>query len=230
MKLACALILVAAASASASAQVGYLPPNSPFHDFPYRQELSVYGGYFTGSTGDAGVGPQSGFLVGGRWALRLGGPVDLDVHFARAFTQRLVKDPTQPPLLQDRGTESFPLYLADVGLTFNLTGTKSWHRLIPLLTFGAGVASDGGADNDVGGFKIGTPFTITFGTGVRYVPGGNWAVRLDVSDYMFQMNYPNSYFTAPSGGGASVLPSTHSQNQWAHNGVITLGLSYLYGR
>jgi hypothetical protein len=46
---------------------------------------------------------------------------------------------------------------------------------------------------------------------------------------MYQAQYPNSYFVTPP-GGKSVLPPSSAQNQWLHNGALTLGISYLIGR
>lgn len=226
----CALLSLAAVAfgaTAASAQVGHLPSESPYQDFPYRQELTVYTGWFSGNSGRAGVGPEGGGLIGVRYGLRLGGPVEVSAHLARVFTEREVVSPTEIGAARNLGKFSIPLYLGDVDLIFNLTGTKSWHHLIPIFGFGAGLVSDGGTKTDVGGFGVGTNFAITFGTGIRYVPGGNWSGRLEIGDYMYQVQYPNSYFTAPA-GGKSVLPSTSGQNQWLHNGVITLGISYLY--
>ncbi len=226
----CALLSLAAAAvfaAAAPAQVGYLPTQSPYQDFPYKQELSLYGGWFTGASGRAGVTPEGGPLIGARYGIRLGGPVEATAHLARAFTERLVLAPGEIGAARNKGKFSIPLYMADVGLTFNLTGTKSWHHLIPIFGFGGGLVSDAGTAKDLGGFGVGTAFAITFGTGLRYVPGGNWSARFDVGDYMYQVQYPNSYFATPS-GGTSILPATSAQNQWLHNGVITLGISYLY--
>ena len=221
------LAAVAACAAALPAQAGHLPTNSPYEDFSYKQEVTLYTGWFTGATGRAGVGPQGAPLLGARYALHLGGPVELSAHVARAFSDRLVLSPADTGAARNRGTFSVPLYLADVGLTFNLTGEKSWHHLVPIFGFGGGLVSDGGTQKDIGDFGIGTTFAITFGTGIRYVPGGSWSARLEIADYMYQAQYPNTYFAAPV-GGTSILPAASPQNQWLHNGVFTLGVSYMF--
>lgn len=220
------LAAVAVAAAAAAAQVGYLPSESPYQDFSYRQELTAYTGWFTGNSGSAGVGPGGGAVIGARYGLRLGGPVEVAAHLGRVFSDREVVAPTEIGAARNLGNVSVPLWFGDIDLVFNLTGTKSWHHLIPIFGFGGGLVS-GGSKADAGGFDVGTNFAITFGTGVRYVPGGNWSARFELGDYMYQVQYPNSYFTAPA-GGKSVLPATSGQNQWLHNGMITLGISYLY--
>lgn len=225
MKLVSMLVLLGAAAAPAMAQVGHLPEQSPYRDVPYKQEVTVYGGWFGGSAGKAGVGPRGGPMMGVRYSMHLGGPVEFAARIARVSTTRTVLDPTRPAGDRSLGDFSFPLYLADVGLDLNLTGQKSWHHLVPVIGFGIGVASDAGTNRDVGGFKIGTPFALTFGGGIRYVPGGNWSVRGEVSDHLFQLSYPSSYF-----GSTGVLPPNAPTNQWTHNAVLTLGVSYLFSR
>jgi hypothetical protein len=223
--LAVSAVIVSAPSAVAQ-QVGYPPSSSPYHDLTAKQEFTFYGGYFGGSTGDAKVGPQSGPVFGVRYGIHLGGPAEFTVHLARVSSTRTVLNPSQTGTGRVVGSTSLPLYLSDVGITLDLTGRKSYHRLVPIVGFGLGVASDLGEKPDVGGFKVGTPFALTFGTGLRYVPGGKVAMRLEVSDYMYQIKYPSAYFTAPT-GGVSILPQTSGTGQWLHNAVLTLGISYL---
>ncbi len=213
-----------------AAQVGHLPSASPYHDLVYKQELTAYSGYFGGSTGRAGVGPQGGPLVGLRYGILLGGPAEFSVHLARVFSERQVVDPTKSGPARTVGTTSLPLYLSDVGITLNLTGRKSYHYLVPVVGFGLGVASDMGTKRDVGGFRVGTPFALTFGAGIRIVPGKSFGLRLEVADYMYQISYPAAYFSNPSGGGPPVLGADVGTGQWLHNATFTLGISYLFSR
>ncbi|HEX6535863.1 MAG TPA: hypothetical protein VF041_14790 [Gemmatimonadaceae bacterium] len=239
MKLASILALLGASllgasalgvtAAPARAQVGHVPEQSPYHDVPYKQELTVYGGWFGGNAGNAGVGPRGGALAGLRYSIRLGGPVEFAGRFARVSSTRTVVDPTKGSDTRNLGDVSVPLYLATVGLDLNLTGQKSWHGLVPAVGFGIGVASDAGANRDVGGFRVGTPFALTFGGGLRYVTRSNWSVRAEVSDYLFQLSYPSAY-TVETATGESVLPTNAPTNQWTHNAALTLGVSYLFSR
>lgn len=214
---------------AATAQVGYPPSKSPYHDITTKQELTFYGGQFGGSKGDAGVGPQSGGIFGVRYGIHLGGPAEFAVHVARASTTRDVRDPTKTGAAREVGTASLPLYLMDVGIALNLTGQKSYHWLVPVVGFGLGVVSDMGEHADVGGFKVGTPFALNFGAGIRFVPRGSFGARVEIADYLYQVSYPSAYSTAPS-GGTSILPAGAGANQWLHNAVITLGISYRFSR
>jgi len=215
-------------AARAAAQVGYPPSESPYHDITQMQDFTVYGGYFKGSAGAAGVGPQSGALFGVRYALHVGGPAELVGRLARASSSRTVLDPSQPDDARDLGTTSQAIYLADVGITLNLTGQKSYRHFVPTAGFGLGIAS-GGTKPDASGYKFGNPFAINGSVGLRFVPSGNISVRADLTDYLFQLHYPNSFFVAPP-GSTPILPANAGDNQWTHNIVVTFGVSYVFAR
>lgn len=225
-----AALLTAAAPAAAAAQdVGYTPEASPFRDVPYRQELTTFGGYFLAGADPAGVAPQSGPMVGARYEIRIGGPAQFYARTAVAFTERDVVNPRLAPGARALGSESVTLGLADVGISLNLTGQRSWRGIVPVVAGGAGIATDF-ASPDIGGFRLGTPFAITLGAGVRWTSGGNWQVRADVTDYLYQVKYPPLYFQAPASNVDPVLPATAKQNVWKHNAALTLGVSYLFFR
>jgi hypothetical protein len=220
--------IVMLAPASLSAQVGHLPQDSPFRDVPYRQELTTYSGWYNGAEGSAGVGPQAGPIVGLRYEIRIGGPAFFSVHAGHAFSKRDVIDPLNPPATRHLGTKDVSLLLLDAGITVNLTGQKSWNGLIPFTRFGIGVAANAGSRTDPAHFTIGTPFALVLGTGVRWTSGGRWQLRLDASDHLFRLHYPSAYGSIPQGGGDPVLEGKTSE--WKHNGVFTLGASYIISR
>jgi hypothetical protein len=181
--------LLALIAAPAAAQVGHPPSESPYHDVPFKQEVTVYGGTYQGAIGKAGVGPTGGPVIGARYSIRLGGPVEASAHVARVATSRMVKDPLKTGDERLVGEQSFGLYLADVGLALNLTGQKSFHRLVPVVGAGLGVVS-GSNSPDVGGFKVGTPFALNFRAAIRFIPEGNISARLEKSDNRIQHSYP----------------------------------------
>ncbi|MFN2399853.1 MAG: hypothetical protein ABR543_14630 [Gemmatimonadaceae bacterium] len=225
-------VALACASGRAGAQVvGYPPSASPFRDLSHRHQLSAFTGYYLGSEGDAGVAPGPGAALGVRYEIRIGGPAQFLARLTGVMSERTVKDPSKSNAERDLGKRSWPVYIADVGLSFNLTGQKSFHRMVPVLNAGVGVASDLGKGPDVGGFKLGTPFAFSFGTGVRWSSGGRFEVRADVADYIYQLSYPESYRTAPAGeGNTPLLGSGASADEWTHNPVLSIGVSYLFGR
>lgn len=211
-----------------AAQVGTQPDKSPYQDFTYHQDLTVWAGYFGGNVGEANIGPKSSPIFGVRYGLHVGGPAEFSVRVGRAFSKRNVIDPTKIGAARDLGTESDPLWIADVGINLALTGQKSFHRIVPIFGFGVGVASSGAA-KDVGGYSFGTGFAIHGGGGLKFVSHGPWGARVDVTDYFWQLSYPGAYFLAPTGGTA-VLSSSQVQNEWRQNPVVTFGVSYIFSR
>ncbi len=214
-----------------SAQVGHLPGQSPFRDLVYKQELSLLTGYHAGSKGRAEVAPAGGQLLGVRYEIRIGGPATFTARLARVWSERTVIDPTRPDSTRSLGKRDWPIYLSDVGISINLTGQKSFWQLVPVVNGGIGVASDFSKGGDPGGYSFGTPFAFTFGGGLKWVGSGRLQLRLDISDYLYQLEYPDSYFTPPTGETTgAVLARSASKNEYTHNAVITLGASYLFSR
>jgi hypothetical protein len=228
VKLAITAALLCFGVAPLAAQVGSEPEKSPYQDFTYRQDIAVFGGYFRGSPGEVNIGPKSSPLIGVRYGLHVGGPAELSFRVSRAFSSRNVIDPTKSGAARNLGTESEPLWIVDAGINLALTGQKSFHSLIPVVGLGIGVASSSTA-KDVGGYSFGTGLAIHFGGGIKYVTHGPFGARLDVTDYFWQLSYPGGYYVAPTGGTA-VLQSGQPQNEWTHNPVITLGISYIIAR
>ena len=228
------VLAVAAVAMPLGAQVGYEPPASPFRDLEYRQELSAFGGYFSPATDVAGVAPQGGPALGLRYELRIGGPAQLMVRAMRVASERRLVDASAPEP-GTATTRAQSLYLADLGISLNLTGQKSWHGLVPVVNGGIGLAADFQGDADpqtdttTTGYKFGTPFAFSAGGGVRWVPGGRFQLRADVANYLYQVKYPTSFFAAPAGGTPLLGPRV-KQNQWKNNLAFTLGASVLLFR
>lgn len=223
------LLLGTTAAGAVAQDVGYLPSESPFRDLRNRQEITGFAGYYNAAKDPAGVAPTSGPMAGVRYEIRLGGPAQFYASVAGARTDRTVLDPSKGPDERVLGVQDVNLLLADVGISMNLTGQKSWHNVVPVLAAGLGVASDM-TSRDPGGFRLGTPFALSFGGGLKWVSRGRLAVRADVADHLFQVRYPNNYFQPPASGVAPILAPTAKQNVWTHNAALTLGLSYRFGR
>lgn len=227
--LAAALALGMGASAPAAAQVGHVPARSPYTDLQYRQEATLFAGIFEAGTDRAGVAPQGGPMLGARYDLRLGGPVSLTSRLAYVSSERTVIDPRRPDGERVVDEASWPLYLVDVGIALNLTGWRSFHRLVPFVNGSIGIATDLKGGADVGAWKFGTPFALSLGAGIKWVPAGNLQARVDVANQLYQIKYPNSYFVEASDGTA-VLGPRDGTSDWTSNLSITLGVSYLFFR
>ena len=221
---ALALVLVAT---TARAQVGHLPDNSPYRDLETHQELTFFGGQYSAGKDPIGVAPRGGPMSGLRYEIHVGGPALIAARWSHVNGERFPIDPTKTGTAQQLGKRNTSLNLYDVDLTLNLTGQKSFHHFVPLINLGAGVATCGctvAADP----YKFGTPFAFSFGGGLRYVPGGRLQLRLDWSDYLYQLKYPAAYYLN-SGNGSAVLQN-QSRSFWKNNRALTLGASLLFFR
>ena len=228
-RVAGAFALTLGTAATLGAQVGYPTAQSPFVDLEYRQGISLYSGYFRAAADPVGVAPQSGPLVGARYDIALGGPAAFTARLGGVLADRTVLDPARNAGRRVLGTERRPLGLADVGITLGLTGQKSYRGFVPTIHGGAGLATNF-AGADPGGFKFGTRFAIAYGAGLRYVPrGSNLSVRADLGSHLYQIRYPDRYFTAGL-DSTSVLPSNASKSAWTNNLSATLGVTYQFFR
>ncbi len=221
-------VLASLAAVPAAAQVGHDPARSPYRDLEHKQEFTVLVGYVRARHDPAGVAPRSALSTGVRYELNLVGPLALSADLTRTFSERNVVDPALPRATRNLGTESAPVYAADVALALDLTGRKSWHNLVPQLRGGLGAVSSGAKDAS-SGFSFGTPFAFSFGGGLKFVPGGRLQLRADVTDRVFKLSYPDSYYrNAPD--NTSVLDPTTPRSFYTHHAALTVGVSYLFGR
>ncbi|HUQ45670.1 MAG TPA: hypothetical protein VM033_03395 [Gemmatimonadaceae bacterium] len=212
----------------AAAQVGHKPADSPYADLEHKQEITWLFGYLRARHDPAGVAPRSAPMVGLRYELNLVGPLALSADLTRSFSNRQALDPARPSATRGLGTRSAPVTSADLALALDLTGRKSWHRLVPQVRAGLGVVS-GRAKDDSSGFSFGTPFAFSFGGGLKFVPGGRVQLRMDVTERVFKLSYPDSYYRKAS-DNTSVLAESTPRSFYTHHAALTVGVSYLFGR
>lgn len=224
---AVAMLAIAAAPSAAQAQVGHLPERSPFRDLQFRQEITATTGYFIAARDPAGVAPQSGPMLGARYEVRVGGPASFTARVSHVFSEATTINPGRPAAERVVGTNATSLWLADAGLTVALTGQKSIRRFVPVVNGAVGLVSNFDSKDDIGGYSFGTTFAFSFGAGVRYVPGGNFQLRADISDYLYRIDYPATYRLG------TTPPPVVKESQisvWKHNAALTVGASYLFFR
>jgi hypothetical protein len=212
---------------TARAQVGHLPDNSPYRDLETRQEFTFFGGRYTTGKDPIGVAPLDGPMYGIRYQVHVGGPAFLMTRWSHINSSRLAIDPTKNGAARQLGKHDVSINLYDVDLALNLTGEKSFHHIVPVINFGAGVASCGcSVKGD--SYTFGTPFAFTFGGGLRYVPGGRVQLTLDWNDYLYQIKYPADYYIIPVGGTAAA--TNEARSFWKNNKALTFGASLLFFR
>jgi hypothetical protein len=221
-KIVCAAVLSAG---PALAQVGFTPERSPYKDLDRKHEFTLLVGSFSPSEDKLRIAPRGGPLTGFQYEWRALGPVHLATQFTRATSERTVINPAAVDV-NDRivGTETAPIYGLDGMMALALTGPRSWHSLVPMVSGGLGVVTNLKAA-DAGGFQFGTKFAFSMSGGIRWTPGGRLQLRADVTDRMYRISYPETYYIEPEGGTA-VLNRVDSNSNWAHNRVFTFGLSY----
>jgi len=224
-----ALIALVVMGSTARAQVGYPPAKSPYVDLVYSQEITPIFGYYVGRDDPAGVVPGNGTLVGLHYEWRAGGPAHLTGEVARIGSSRTILDPSKPASTRNLGEHSWPLWSADFGLGMSLTGARSWHSLVPMVKAGVGFMSDF-KSADVGDFKYGTRFALTWGAAMRFVPGGRYQLRADFSNRLTSIRYPDVYFRPTVAGVTPILAGKKDQSVWRNNPSISIGISYLFSR
>ena len=236
-RLAGALGMAAVCAGTLGAQVGYEPRNSPFRDLEFNQELSIYSGYYRAKSDPAQAAPRSGPILGLHYEWRAGGPASVTADFSRLATDRRVLDPEKPAFCNGDSTRSckliddfrWPVYFADLGLALNLTGARSFYRLVPQLKAGVGVASDFHTSADVGDFEFGTRFAFTWGAGITWTPGSRYQLRFDFVNHLYSLKYPELYFR-PADDNTTVLSANQDRSVWLNNPSLSIGLSYLFSR
>lgn len=203
--------------------VGSEPGRSPFRDLETSQQLTLSAGWFDATKDAARVGPKPAPLFSLRHDIHLAGPAWLTTRYSTVRSERNVIDPGMPAAERDQGVQSVTHHIADVGLTLALTGRKSWRNLVPTFGGGVGLTSDFGTA-DIGGYRFGTKFAFTFGPGLRIPLSNGYSVRVDLTNHVYQFQYPSTFFTAAS-DGSRVLTDTRQRSGWRSNWGLTAGAS-----
>lgn len=209
--------------ALATAQVGHLPANSPFEDVKLGQNLSIMGGWIAMKRDPADVAPKSSLAAALRYDIAVGGPASLYVRYLVAPSERKLLVPTNPRTTRVIGTPGVITHQLDGGLDLALTGKKTWHRLIPSLNGGAGVVSDFSAA-DTGSYQFGTKFSFAYGLSLRYLPRKGPMIRVDLTNFMWQYDYPDRYFVKAS-DTTSVITDTRNRSAWRGSRTVTVGVT-----
>ena len=207
----------------AIAQVGHLPTKSPYEDYKSGQTLSASGGWLGIKRDPAKVAPDATGFVSLRYDIGVGGPAYLFARYTIAPSTRNVYDPTKPAKTRLVSRASATTSVVDLGLDIALTGQKTWHRLIPSLSGGLGIASDF-AKADTGLYRFGTKFSFTYGLGLRYLLRSGYAVRFDATNYIWQYQYPEKYFLKAADNTA-ILSDTKARSVWRGNWGVSAGIS-----
>lgn len=218
-------------AADAAAQVGHPPTRSPYRDTPTGHTLTALGGWFGGNGGDFGIGPHDGPTVGGRYDIRVSGLLGLGASVQQADLERLVVDPFVAVANRTSGPVKQAVTMVDAGLQFNFTGAKSWNRLAPFMTMGAGIAFSEGTPSDTSGYEFGNKFYIAPSIGTQLFITDRLHLRAEAVGVFWKLNYPQSFRNEPPLDPGTVddphsVITDERESDWLANGWLRIGVGY----
>ncbi len=218
---AIALLLLAHAGTAAAQRI-----DTPYRFFSETQAAGLAVTYIATDKGSVGLGPESGVAFGGRYHIRLSGPFFVEGEVSYLPTTRAVLDTAVvDSAVQQVGEADLGILITTASLRFNLTGQRTWNRVLPFILAGIGVAievkDDESADIDIPGesrFDFGTTFAGQVGAGIELKPAGPLAIRIDGRALFWQLDTPQGMLTVDVG---RTLP----RDEWTSNLAASIGLT-----
>ncbi len=227
-------LLLLAWTTPSAAQVGHPPDASPFRDLKAGHSITPLFGYVGGSGGPLGVGPHKGTTIGLRYDLRTASTIQFGLGYARGNLERLVVNPFVALANRTSGPFEQTTSFVDLSVQLNLTGGKSWHRLAPYASLGAGLAF-GNADvaSDSSGYEFGNKFYVAPAIGTRLFITDALHLRADVRGLFWNLKYPDSYGREPvEEPGTPEEPNAvkpqGSLSEWTLTPMLQVGLGYVF--
>ncbi len=215
----------------ASAQVGSQPDKSPYREISRSTFISASYAEVDGNGGDFGVGPHDGTLYGLTLNLRANRFIGLGIGLSAGDFQRRIIDPFVELENRDQGIVGQTLTLAEVQVTFNLTGGKTWHRLAPYLSLNGGLAFANETAADTSGYSFDTRFFLAPGAGIRVALGQRLHLKAEVKALSWKLSYPDSYRNEPpldpgTPADPHAVITDGMISQWTRSGWFGVSLSW----
>lgn len=225
-----AVVLALAAAPLRAQLVGHLPSESPFTDATGRHIVSGYIGYLSRVSDPAGVGPGGSLLLAAEYTYDFPSAFYLTSRIGFAPTsERRVLDPLFEEPNRTVGTKRDPLFLFDVGLAASLTGEKAWYGLVPRVFTNMGLVASTDPDYDIGQYRFGSKFSLSYGLNLRGASRGPWEWRAELARVHYRMNYPGTFASSGSPIDSSIIGNSR-QNPWAGQTMLTIGIARVWGR
>jgi hypothetical protein len=214
--------LVLAAILSASVVEAQAIP-SPFRYVETSHSLGFRAGYLNTSTGDTGVGPQPGAILGPVYTIRFTGPLTGVVGLSVLPTRRTIFErvtiAADSIVLEEIGEADLLLLLPEAGLRFHLTGPRTWNGLAPYvgasLGFVGNVRSRPALEDELEAAQrvsFGPGFALGLNAGTDWFLTERFSIRAEAVDYLWRVTTPEGLSTAQS-----------RRSQWTNNLGLTLG-------
>ena len=200
---------------------------SPYQFLETRQEAGPFLAYLSQGTGRFGYGPKPGIAIGGRYGIRLGGPVGVEGALTYLPTSRDLIDPGRVAGDRVVGDVSAQVLAADVRLRLSLTGDRTWRGLNPYFFAGGGMAFDLAGESSEeevllpdDRFKFTTSWEGVFGAGFRWFATERILLRTDFALYFWQLQSPIG-FRDPTRGFVGV-----GEKEWVSGPSLSLGVAF----
>jgi len=201
---------------------------SPFRYIELTQSASGYAGWLLTDRGEPEIGPHSGPIVGGRYTVRLSGPLSGEVGLAASPGERTVlrrlSAAGEALRLEPVDDVTSLVLIGEAGLRFHVTGPRTWNGLAPYAALTAGGVWDvmGRSDAEEGlessqRVSFGPAFAVGIGAGTDWFLSERLALRLEARDYLWRLQTPEG-----------LTEVRRTQNQWTNNLGLTLGAALYF--
>ncbi len=199
---------------------------SPYHFLDSSQEVAGFVAHVSADRGAAGLGAKSGPAYGLRYAIRLSGPFVIDAEGLYFPSERAVLDTVMVDSAYTQlGTAKQPLAVLTGALRLNLTGGRTWHRILPFVAMGGGFAVETSKDSDAlekapvdARFAFGTSFAGLLGAGFELFPTDRVSIRVDARNMLWKVKTPAALLRGALG---PTLPA----DEWVSNPTFSAGLA-----
>ncbi len=212
--------------------------SSPYRFVEYSQDLGPFIGWLATSRGGADVGPKSGLVYGLQYTVAVSGPLSIGVVGMLFPGERDVIDPSRDGEgATVVGSEEIDIFTIGGRLQLNLTGSRTWHNLMPFLFLGGGLAieltADPGCTIDSPRpdcqvlrrerFDFGNSFLGQAGVGTAWYTGGRLGARITLHDNIWRLETPEGFFDP--GDDLDPVPP---EDDWTNNFQLTIALTYWF--
>jgi hypothetical protein len=233
-----AAVLAGAAALSLAEPAQAQTIRSPYDFIDRGQTVHAFATYVFTDQGTLGVGPESAPAVGIGWGIRVSGPFAFDTRVAYMPTSRTVYDldpAADPDAIRDDptvglvelGSADLSLLLLDASLRFNITGSRTWHRLQPYALLGAGLIFRMGADHAAEDELSSLDLRVRFRNGVTgHVGGGvewhlsdRFSMRFDARDVLWRLHIAPGFITP-----ARVI----DDREWVQTAHLSVGAAFRF--
>lgn len=198
--------------------------NTPYRFLETSQEAGLFVAHIEAKEGAVGFGAKSGQAYGARYSIRISNPLTIDADFMYFASERAVLDTVVVGSEFKRiGTAKQDLLMVIGSARLNLTGARTWHRILPYVTFGGGGVIELSPDNDniekapvEARFAFRRGFAGSFGAGIEMFATDHIAIRVDGRNVLWKVKTP-----------AALLRTSLSMpaDEWIGNPTGSVGVS-----